>query len=168
MATPIVEEAVKSVGKELLPSGIAYVSDVKSGKDFTKSLKSRAKEAWRKCLMAHVRRLTCLVSGKTTSLPIKRKRPERPTLLAKRPHKHQHHERDIFDWTEVWLWYKKKVHNVQNLSLICLLCHQLSYTSIEMLLLNTDQQYLYLEMDQLSFKLMEVVILQTCLKHICT
>ena len=57
----------------------------------------KSQRSWKKSLREAVRSLTCLVGGKTTTLPIKRKRSGRPTSVAKRPHKCQHHDRDIFD-----------------------------------------------------------------------
>ena len=98
MATPIVKDAVKNIGKEPLNSGIGLVSDITSGKNFSKSLKTRAKEAGRNSLKAGVRSLAQhFVGGKATTLPIKRKWQTRPTLVVKRPQRHQHHDWDIFD-----------------------------------------------------------------------
>ena len=98
MATPIVKDAMRNINKELLNSGTGLVSNITSGKNFSKSLKTKTKEAGRNSLKAGVRSLTHhFVGGKATPLPIKRKQQTRPTLVAKRPWRYQHCDLDIFD-----------------------------------------------------------------------
>ena len=97
VATPFVKEAAKTVGKEALSSGLGLLDDIVSGKDVKSSVKSRAREVGRNSLRKGVRKARQTISGGSTSQPIKRKATSRSTLVAKRPRRHQHRERDIFD-----------------------------------------------------------------------
>ena len=49
-ATPLVKEAAKTIGKEVVSSGVGLLSDIAAGKNFKKSVKSRVKEAGKNAL----------------------------------------------------------------------------------------------------------------------
>lgn len=97
VATPFVKETAKTVGKEALSSGLGLLSDITSGKSLKSSVKSRAKEVGRNSLRKGIKKAKQTINGGNSALPIKRRAPGKATLVAKRPRKEQHRERDIFD-----------------------------------------------------------------------
>ena len=65
---------------------------------------SRAKKAGCNSLKEGVKTVTHLLGGRIAChWPIKRKRPPKSTLVAKRPHKCVHHERYLSLTTSPWL-----------------------------------------------------------------
>ena len=97
-ATPLVKEAAKIIGKEVISSGVGLLSDVAGGEGFKKSLKSRAKQAGRNSIRSGIKKAKQTLGGQVTPKPLKRKKPATPTLVARKPHKRQHREKDIFDF----------------------------------------------------------------------
>ena len=96
-ATPLVKEAAKTIGKEVISSGVGLLSDIATGKNFKKSVKSRVKEAGRNTLQSGVKKAKQTLGGRITPTPLKRKKPASLTLVARKPRKRQHREKDIFD-----------------------------------------------------------------------
>ena len=91
-ATPLVKEAAKTMGKELISSGVGLLSDIATGKNFKKSVKSRVKEAGRNALRSGVKKAKQTLGGRINPTPLKRKKPASLTLVAKKPCKCQHRE----------------------------------------------------------------------------
>ena len=96
-ATPLVKEAAKTIGKEVISSGVGLLSDIATGKNFKHSVKSPVKEAGRNALQTGVKKAKQTLGGRINPTPLKRKKPASVTLVARKPQKCQHHEKDIFD-----------------------------------------------------------------------
>ena len=81
-ATPLVKEAAKTIGKEVVSSGVGLLSDIAAGK---KSVKSRVKEAGKNALRSGVKKAKQTLGGRITPTPFKRKKPASLTLVATKP-----------------------------------------------------------------------------------
>ena len=97
VAKPLVREVGKTLKKEAMSSGVKLLTDTASGHNPKTALKTRLKGVGKNTLCESMRKVTKTMGSRVTPKPIKRRIPAISTLVAKRPHKRQHQEKDIFD-----------------------------------------------------------------------
>ena len=97
VARPLIREVAKTVRKEAMSSGVRLLGDIATGHNPKTALKLRLKEAGKNTLHQSMRKVTKTMGGRIAPKPIKRRTSTILTLVAKRPCKCQHREKDIFD-----------------------------------------------------------------------
>ena len=97
VARPLTKEVAKTLRKEAMSSGVRLLGDLAAGHNPKTALKSRLREVGKNMLHQSMRKVTKTMGGRVSSKPIKRRAAITSTLVAKRPRKHQHREKDIFD-----------------------------------------------------------------------
>ena len=78
-------------------SGVKLLGDFATGHNPKTAVNSRLKELGKNTLHESMRKVSETMGGRIGPTPIKRRRSTTTTLVAKRPHRHQHQEKDIFD-----------------------------------------------------------------------
>ena len=97
VAKPLIRVVAKTLKKEAMSSGLRLLGDIATGQNPKTAMKARLKEVGKNTLHQNMRKVSKTMGGRITPKPIKRRISTTSTLVAKRPHRCQHQEKDIFD-----------------------------------------------------------------------
>ena len=97
IAKPLIRVVAKTLKKEAMSSGVRLLGDIVTGQNPKTAMRARLKEVGKNTLYQSMRKVSKTMGGRITPKPIKRRISTTSTLVAKRPRRHQHSEKDIFD-----------------------------------------------------------------------